>query len=273
MKSDTVETVNGHAIHKVQSGFGQLFAVGATNRAFKTMEEAKAFASATKPGVSAIKLDDIGRASQIDDVDAALLPLMNIAGIDDGGVAGIVFSGFDWSGASIRNVDRWLNGSEQNDVTRSKSRELSKEFLTFPLPTCLRLPAHGDFVDTSWHNDASSIASDALAFVSGSILPTGPFASSTTAPLHCCATTTGVVIDETILETDDWDEVLAAIEKERLTDTAKQGQSCPLMESKMTREELMAELVKADGAILYWKLPEVGCRGRYQGRTLLYCRR
>ena len=112
MKADTVETVNGHAIHKVQSGFGQLFAVGATNRAFKTMEEARAFAGATKPGVAAIELDDIGRASQIDDVDAALLALMNIAGIDDGGVAGIVFSGFDWNGASqserVDQLAEWI---------------------------------------------------------------------------------------------------------------------------------------------------------------------
>jgi hypothetical protein len=52
MKADTVETVSGHAIHKMQSGFGQLFAVGATKRAFKIMEEARAFAGATKPGVA-----------------------------------------------------------------------------------------------------------------------------------------------------------------------------------------------------------------------------
>ena len=122
MKADTVETVNGHAIHKVQSGFGQLFAVGATNRAFKTMEEARAFAGATKPGVAAIELDDIGRASQIDDVDAALLALMNIAGIDDGGVAGIVFAPASTGTAQVnRNASTsWLNGSEQNEVMRSK---------------------------------------------------------------------------------------------------------------------------------------------------------
>jgi hypothetical protein len=123
MEADMVETVNGRAIHKVQSAFGQLFAVGATNRAFKTVEEARAFAGAIKPGVAAIKLNDIGRASQIDDVDAALLTLMNIAGIDDGGVAGIVFSGFDWGGASqserVDQLAEWIRTERRYEKQES----------------------------------------------------------------------------------------------------------------------------------------------------------
>ena len=41
----TVATVNGHAIHKVQSRFGKLYQVGRTGTAFSAFEAAKNFAS------------------------------------------------------------------------------------------------------------------------------------------------------------------------------------------------------------------------------------
>ena len=39
-----VATVNGHAIHKVQSRFGKLYQVGRTGTAFSAFEAAKNFA-------------------------------------------------------------------------------------------------------------------------------------------------------------------------------------------------------------------------------------
>jgi hypothetical protein len=55
---------------------------------------------------------DIVAAARVDDVDAAVLMLQNIAGIDDGGVASICFSGFDWEVASnierIHQLHAWL---------------------------------------------------------------------------------------------------------------------------------------------------------------------
>lgn len=45
MARDAVVTVNGHRIRKVGSRFGTLFAVDGTGKAFRTIEEATAFAS------------------------------------------------------------------------------------------------------------------------------------------------------------------------------------------------------------------------------------
>jgi hypothetical protein len=45
MARSTVATVNGHAIHKVQSRFGKLYQVGRTGTAFSAFEAAKNFAS------------------------------------------------------------------------------------------------------------------------------------------------------------------------------------------------------------------------------------
>ena len=45
MARSTVATVNGHAIHKVQSRFGKLYQVGRTGTAFIEFEAAKNFAS------------------------------------------------------------------------------------------------------------------------------------------------------------------------------------------------------------------------------------
>jgi hypothetical protein len=44
----------------------------------------------------AITKDDIITAANTADIDAALAMLMNKIGIDDGGVASLVFSGFNW---------------------------------------------------------------------------------------------------------------------------------------------------------------------------------
>jgi len=43
-RSTVIETVNGHDISPKNTPFGRLFAVGNTRRAFKTLEQAKAFA-------------------------------------------------------------------------------------------------------------------------------------------------------------------------------------------------------------------------------------
>ena len=51
MARSTVATVNGHAIHKVQSRFGKLYQVGTTSTAFSAFEAAKTFAS-KKKGIS-----------------------------------------------------------------------------------------------------------------------------------------------------------------------------------------------------------------------------
>jgi hypothetical protein len=55
--------------------------------------------------VTRIRIEDVGRATQIDDLDAALLTLMKIAGIDDGGIAGIVFS--DFGPEAWEQADQW----------------------------------------------------------------------------------------------------------------------------------------------------------------------
>lgn len=43
-RATTVSTVNGHAIRPVNSRFGRLFMVGNTGTAYRTIEEAEAFA-------------------------------------------------------------------------------------------------------------------------------------------------------------------------------------------------------------------------------------
>jgi hypothetical protein len=56
--------------------------------------------------VKNITFGDVLASAAIDDIDAALLPLMKIAGIDDGGIAGIVFSGGEaesWPQESMRS--------------------------------------------------------------------------------------------------------------------------------------------------------------------------
>ena len=61
--------------------------------------------------ITKIKMDDVGRATQIDDLDKALQGLMAIADIDDGGIAGIVFSDFtpeQWAKANQWTRVQWI---------------------------------------------------------------------------------------------------------------------------------------------------------------------
>ena len=68
-------------------------------------------------GVDAIHADDISRASYTNDIDVAVRNLQEIAGIDDGGIAGICFSDFDWIAAMpVERLDAlysWIN-TERN---------------------------------------------------------------------------------------------------------------------------------------------------------------
>ena len=93
-----------------------------------------------------------------------------------------------------------------------------KEFPEFPVADMPAMPAHGDFVDTSWHNDACpSIASDALGlrvWIDFADKSVREFEDGTR--FIVARQDDGIVIGETILETDDWDDVLAVIEQERL---------------------------------------------------------
>jgi hypothetical protein len=63
-----------------------------------------------------ITLDHIGKASQNNDLDAALKQLMDIAGVTTGDVAAQVFSGFDWAGADqwsrVERLARWIRAEK-----------------------------------------------------------------------------------------------------------------------------------------------------------------
>ena len=93
-----------------------------------------------------------------------------------------------------------------------------KEFPEFPVADMPAMPAHGEFVDTSWHNDACpSIASDALGlhvWIDFADKSVREFEDGTR--FIVARQDDGIVIGGAILETDDWDEVLAVIEQERL---------------------------------------------------------
>lgn len=66
--------------------------------------------------LSAILWADIIDASHVSDIDTAILPIQDKAGIEDGGVAAMAFSGFDWRMATIRDrrdaIIRWLKLEE-----------------------------------------------------------------------------------------------------------------------------------------------------------------
>lgn len=68
-------------------------------------------------GVAAIGANDLSRASYTNDIDVAVRSLQDIAGITDGGIAGICFSGFDWNEASpVERLDQlysWIK-TERN---------------------------------------------------------------------------------------------------------------------------------------------------------------
>jgi hypothetical protein len=67
-------------------------------------------------GTANIKMDDVGRASQLGDEDAAFAMLQEIAGITDGGVASLVLSGFDWSKADqwarVQKIAEWIRAEK-----------------------------------------------------------------------------------------------------------------------------------------------------------------
>jgi len=52
------------------------------------------------PTLRNIKESHIATAITTDDLDAALAPLQRLAGITEGDVAGVEFSGFDWKAAT-----------------------------------------------------------------------------------------------------------------------------------------------------------------------------
>lgn len=63
--------------------------------------------------LDAIMQDDLTAAAEVDDLDAALAPLMAKAGIVTGDVGGVVFSGFDWPAAQpaerLEQLMRWMD--------------------------------------------------------------------------------------------------------------------------------------------------------------------
>jgi hypothetical protein len=48
-----------------------------------------------------ITFGQIEDASKVDNIDLAVSDLQLVAGIDDGGVAGVCFSGFEWDSATM----------------------------------------------------------------------------------------------------------------------------------------------------------------------------
>jgi len=55
-----------------------------------------------------ITMGDIVTAAKVDDIDAAIAPLQDKAGITDGGVAAVAFSGLDWDTARINTRVVWI---------------------------------------------------------------------------------------------------------------------------------------------------------------------
>ena len=72
-----------------------------------------------------IKIEDVGRATQINDLDLALQPLMKIAGIDDGGIAGIVFS--DFGPEAWATADQWTRVQKIAEWIRTERNFENKE--------------------------------------------------------------------------------------------------------------------------------------------------
>ena len=91
------------------------------------------------------------------------------------------------------------------------------EFPDYPVVDMPAMPAQGDFFDTSWHNDACpSITSDALGlriWIDFADKSVREFEDG--ARFIVVRQRDGVQTGNTVIETDDWDEVLAVIELER----------------------------------------------------------
>ena len=92
------------------------------------------------------------------------------------------------------------------------------EFPDYPVADMPAMPAHGDFVDTSRLNDGCpSIASDVLGlrvWIDYADKIVRDFEDSLR--FLVARQNDGIVVGEAVLETDDWDDVLAFVEKERL---------------------------------------------------------
>jgi hypothetical protein len=67
-----------------------------------------------------ITFGEIEDAAFVADIDDAIARLQAIAGITDGGVASVAFSGFDWDGASatsrIERICRWMVSERIDEV-------------------------------------------------------------------------------------------------------------------------------------------------------------
>jgi hypothetical protein len=81
--------------------------------------------------VNIIKFGEILKSAEINDIDAAVLRLQNIAGIDDGGVAAQCFSGFTWEEANrgdrIKQLAMWLS-VEQRYEEAEQLHTIAKRF-------------------------------------------------------------------------------------------------------------------------------------------------
>jgi hypothetical protein len=97
------------------------------------------------------------------------------------------------------------------------TKTFQTEFPDYPVADMPAMPAHGDFFDTSWHNDACpSIASDALSlhiWIDFADKSVREFEGG--ARFIVVRQDHGIITGHAVLETDDWDEVLAVIERER----------------------------------------------------------
>ena len=91
------------------------------------------------------------------------------------------------------------------------------EFPDYPVADMPAMPAHGDFVDTSWHNDACpSITSDALGLRIWIDFADKTVREFENGPRFIVTRQDGgIETGQTVIETDGWDEVLAVIEQER----------------------------------------------------------
>jgi len=70
--------------------------------------------------VRRITFGDVEDAAFVADIDEAIARLQGIAGIEDGGVASVVFSGFDWENAMVisrmSRISQWLTVERSYEV-------------------------------------------------------------------------------------------------------------------------------------------------------------
>jgi hypothetical protein len=91
------------------------------------------------------------------------------------------------------------------------------EFPDYPVADMPAMPTHGDFIDTSWHNDTCpSIASDPLGlhiWIDFADKLLREFKDGRR--FIVVRQEHGIKTGDTVIETDDWEEVLGVIEHER----------------------------------------------------------